>query len=237
MSRRIEEILEILEEVRDNFRSSYSGGSIKALRSQADASVAARRGIDRTTVSNKYRRELKPEIDGTPDFDQKLEDWLVFGSDGLRSIMIKHTSDPADRELIDRFFYNAPEADLLLAQEFQLDPSDESFLEGEARLRLHLTRERNRSLVARAKQTWLQQQSGEPSCAICDFSFLQAYGTMGSGFIEAHHIRPISSLRPDTLVTLDDLIPICSNCHSIVHRFQPWPTVDELRKIVHRAED
>ena len=237
MSRLTEEILEVLEEVRDNYRSADGDRSLKTLRSQADVSVAVRRDIDRTTVSDKYRRGLRPEINGTPDFDQHLEDWLTHGSDRLRSIIIRHASDPEDIGLIDSFFYDVPEADLLLAQEFQLDPSEESFREGRAHLRRHLTRERNRSLVLKAKQMWLQEYGGEPSCAICGFSFLKTYGAIGSGFIEAHHVRPISSLEPDPLVTVDDLVPVCSDCHSILHRFQPWPTVEELRDIVKRQRD
>jgi 5-methylcytosine-specific restriction protein A len=33
---------------------------------------------------------------------------------------------------------------------------------------------------------------------------------------------------------LSDLALVCSNCHSMLHRGNPWPSVDELRRSLAR---
>ena len=60
------------------------------------------------------------------------------------------------------------------------------------------------------------------SCSICGFNFEKEYGLIGRGFIHVHHVVPVSRL--DGSYRLDptrDLIPICPNCHSMLHRQDP----------------
>jgi 5-methylcytosine-specific restriction protein A len=70
-------------------------------------------------------------------------------------------------------------------------------------------------------------------CQICHFDFEQFYGDPGRGFIEVHHTTPISKIGTDYKInpTLD-LITLCSNCHSVIHRRNPPYTIDELKKII-----
>ena len=71
------------------------------------------------------------------------------------------------------------------------------------------------------------------SCKICSFSFGNTYGEYGEGFIHVHHIVPISemggsySLNPAT-----DLIPVCTNCHSMLHLKQKVLQPDELKDLM-----
>lgn len=70
-------------------------------------------------------------------------------------------------------------------------------------------------------------------CGICGFDFGPVYGELGEGFIEVHHIVPVSTIEPGTVVDpATDLIPVCSNCHSMVHRQNPPLTPGELRSIL-----
>lgn len=56
-------------------------------------------------------------------------------------------------------------------------------------------------------------------CKICNFNFKEVYGDIGEGFIEVHHIVPISSIKNNYKIDpKKDLIPLCSNCHRMVHR-------------------
>ena len=236
MSQRIEQILEVVEEVRENFLNQTGPRSASRMRVRAVASVADRRGIANQTVLDKFIRQLQPDIEVAADFDKLLEDWLVHDSDELKDIILKHKSDRRDVELINNAFYKAPEPHILLAQEFGYDPNEESFKEGKAQLRLHLTKERNRSLVIRAKEIWNREQNGRVRCSICSFSFPETYGKVGEGFIEAHHTQPISSLAPDTIVSMADLVPVCSNCHSMLHRHRPWITAEQLRTILEQKK-
>lgn len=69
-------------------------------------------------------------------------------------------------------------------------------------------------------------------CNICGFDFHQHYGTYGEGFIEVHHIKPLHQIKASYVVNpIKDLIPVCSNCHSILHRGKEPLTVTELKAI------
>ncbi len=69
-------------------------------------------------------------------------------------------------------------------------------------------------------------------CAICGFDFEKVYGDRGRGFIHVHHIDPISSTVGEyTINPIKDLIPLCPNCHAMIHT-SPQTSVDELKKII-----
>ena len=47
--------------------------------------------------------------------------------------------------------------------------------------------------------------------------------------LEAHHRIPLCDLEPGTKTKLSDLAMVCANCHRMLHRGNPWPTVDKLK--------
>lgn len=57
-------------------------------------------------------------------------------------------------------------------------------------------------------------------CQICGFNFEEKYGKLGKDFIHVHHINFISSMKGQTheINPLTDLIPVCPNCHAMLHR-------------------
>jgi len=59
-------------------------------------------------------------------------------------------------------------------------------------------------------------------CNICGFDFEKVYGQLGKDYIEVHHLIPLGelSIAEDYSGTdpIRDLIPLCSNCHSMIHR-------------------
>jgi len=68
-------------------------------------------------------------------------------------------------------------------------------------------------------------------CQACGFDFASKYGVqLGEGFIEAHHLRPLSSLEEGEVATYTvatDFAVLCSNCHRMIHRMilrmdGPW---------------
>lgn len=68
------------------------------------------------------------------------------------------------------------------------------------------------------------------TCSICGFNFSVTYGDIGSGFIEVHHIEPLFMMEKERAINpITDLIPVCSNCHSMLHRKKPPFLPDELR--------
>ncbi len=57
------------------------------------------------------------------------------------------------------------------------------------------------------------------TCAACGFSFKEAYGDYAAGFIHIHHTKPISEFEGAVKVNpMTDLVPLCANCHAVVHR-------------------
>jgi 5-methylcytosine-specific restriction enzyme A len=68
-------------------------------------------------------------------------------------------------------------------------------------------------------------------CAVCGFDFATVYGALGEGFIHVHHIVPIGKIgKQYEIDPIADLIPICPNCHAMIHRTEPPLTVEQLRK-------
>lgn len=56
-------------------------------------------------------------------------------------------------------------------------------------------------------------------CCVCGFDFEEAYGDIGRGFIEIHHLNPLADLEGEQETDpRTDLVPLCSNCHRMVHR-------------------
>lgn len=96
--------------------------------------------------------------------------------------------------------------------------------EGRQRLVMHLSRERNRAIVA-AKKSLAESLA----CEICGFDSLVFYGR---DYCEVHHTVPIAELDEETMTRLDDLSIVCANCHRILHLNSPPMTMDELRRLV-----
>ena len=62
--------------------------------------------------------------------------------------------------------------------------------------------------------------------------FEQAYGQLGAKFIAAHHTKPVSELAEGESESISDLIPVCSNCHRMLHRQYPALDWRKLKEIV-----
>lgn len=68
-------------------------------------------------------------------------------------------------------------------------------------------------------------------CAVCGMDFESRYGEIGAGFIHVHHVVPISSIGENYQVNpATDLVPVCPNCHNMLHKKEPPYTIEELRQ-------
>jgi 5-methylcytosine-specific restriction protein A len=73
-------------------------------------------------------------------------------------------------------------------------------------------------------------------CMVCGIDFKSMYGDIGQGFIHIHHIIPISKQRGAYEVDpINDLVPLCPNCHAMAHRRTPPVSIEELRTIIRGA--
>ncbi|MBQ7426534.1 MAG: HNH endonuclease [Prevotella sp.] len=63
--------------------------------------------------------------------------------------------------------------------------------------------------------------------------FEEKYGEIGRGFIHVHHLIPISSIGEDYVIDpINHLVPVCPNCHNMLHRKDPPLTPEELKKLI-----
>lgn len=85
-----------------------------------------------------------------------------------------------------------------------------------------------RSSVARAKCL----EAHGYSCKICSFDFEKTYGDIGKNFIHVHHLVPIHSIGQSYKIDyVNDLIPICPNCHAMIHRTNPPMNPEFLKDV------
>jgi len=75
------------------------------------------------------------------------------------------------------------------------------------------------------------------NCVICNFNFEKFYGSEFKNYIHVHHLRPLSTIAETyTLNPVEDLRPICPNCHAIIHRKNPPFTLTEMQKLIKRKK-
>lgn len=104
----------------------------------------------------------------------------------------------------------------------------EFFIEGQ-KYNVTLVRyERNRN----ARKQCLQEKGH--FCTICDMSFNATYGDFCNNFIHVHHVQRIADRKEAGPVDPgQDLIPLCPNCHAVVHLRNPPYTPEEVKKMIY----
>lgn len=70
-------------------------------------------------------------------------------------------------------------------------------------------------------------------CSVCGFSFRKIYGSIGADFIHVHHLTQLAKIGEKYEINpIQDLRPVCPNCHSMLHRKEPPYTIEELRELM-----
>lgn len=76
------------------------------------------------------------------------------------------------------------------------------------------------------------------SCSVCNFNFSRVFGQLGEGFIHVHHLRPISEIGKEYIVEpIEDLRPVCPNCHAMIHRRSPPLSIQEMKNLIQSPEN
>ena len=78
------------------------------------------------------------------------------------------------------------------------------------------------------------------TCQVCDIDFGAVYGDFADGYIHVHHITPVHQAAADGEYELDpinDLVPVCPNCHAMLHRHPDKPcSVETLRRLMEMVQ-
>lgn len=104
MSKRIAQILDVIGILRARHRHGMSIGHVPDSRREVVDRVARSFGVDATTISDKFRRQLHPDIIGTNEFDQAVSEWLSHGDPRLQRALLKHSVGARDETRVREFF-------------------------------------------------------------------------------------------------------------------------------------
>ena len=72
-------------------------------------------------------------------------------------------------------------------------------------------------------------------CFGCRIEMAEVYGRIAKGRIHIHHVKPLSTMRgvrPD----IEDLVPLCPNCHTIVHLEVPPLSINKLKELIYQQQ-
>jgi 5-methylcytosine-specific restriction protein A len=73
-------------------------------------------------------------------------------------------------------------------------------------------------------------------CKACGFNFHVFYGAAAGNYIEVHHSDSIADYGRERIVDpINDLVPLCSNCHSVAHKRRPPFTVGAISGRIEEA--
>lgn len=97
-----------------------------------------------------------------------------------------------------------------------------------ANLKIHERIERNHNIAKKAKKI-----HGH-ICMACGFNFREMYGAIGEGYIEAHHLQPISEYKGQhrDLDPAKDFAVLCANCHRMIHKTDFTSSIDDFKKFL-----
>ncbi len=71
------------------------------------------------------------------------------------------------------------------------------------------------------------------ACVVCGFSFGSVYGAVVEGYIHVHHLHPFGEIGGEYEVDpVEDLRPVCPNCHAVIHSQMPAYSIEEVRMFI-----
>ena len=76
-------------------------------------------------------------------------------------------------------------------------------------------------------------------CIVCRFDFSKEYGKrIGDGFIHVHHTFPLHLRKAKYNVDpIEDLKPVCPNCHAMLHKSDPPYSVKDIQSLLKKARE
>ena len=109
------------------------------------------------------------------------------------------------------------------------DEVDEDIKYAEGKTKRILVNSYERNPVARQKCV----EHYGTLCQVCNFDFEKIYGEIGKEFIHVHHKVDIATVGNEYSVDpINDLIPVCPNCHSMLHKKKPAYSIEEIKELM-----
>lgn len=212
----------------DIFQTLYSFEGHQAAASQVGL-ILGNKGKNPASPLNleigRYAKRIAKiyDIDFTVRSNQKFKFWdLFFNGWDKRNLFIWQLKP----ELVNALKQTELTGEEKLPEEILSDNS-EIFQEGLKKTIFVNSYERNSKARSSCINYW------KPICSVCEFDFEKTYGKLGEGFIHVHHLKPVSEIGELYQIDpIEDLRPVCPNCHSMLHRKNPPLSIDELKDII-----
>jgi len=188
-------------------------------------------------IANKYNVEPLREVNISQFADQirfNSESEQLDLTDGVdvKQLLPLRELHPSTADLLQDFWYDDQFTPDSVHDYLELLEDDMSYSEGRTIVRTVRQRQRNKKLIADAKQQF-KNEHGDLFCEACGFNFNEAYGVE---YIEAHHIEQVASFEGEQSTKISDLVMLCANCHRIAHTRTPPYTVSELQEMLNKEE-
>lgn len=127
-------------------------------------------------------------------------------------------------------------SDTQIEKEAKNDYRDVVIEEGTAETKNFRHRQRSQKLRQAAINVY-KNADGTISCKACNSELSAKYGERGKGCVEMHHTQSVhtydeSGIRQRLKEALKKIVPLCPNCHRIVHR-GGLISIGELKRLIH----
>jgi len=170
------------------------------------------------SIQNEYYRNVRAKDEDNANgrkYTKALQVYVKFlGSKAFRGRTNKATLTDAEKEAKSKSVKVQPMKSKTAPDPMMPEDDDDGKLTEGRIHQVHITKhERNRAL----RQKCLLHYGYV--CQVCGINFEKVYGESGKQFIEVHHLNPIADTDGEhVLDPVNGLVPLCSNCHSMIHR-------------------
>lgn len=115
----------------------------------------------------------------------------------------------------------------------EIDENDAGIPEGAKKQITVNAYERNKEAKEKCLKHYIRLNNGIIKCEICRFNFSEVYGEQFKDKIHIHHIKELHEIGKEYKVNpVKDLLPVCPNCHMVLHSKKPAYTPEELVNIL-----
>lgn len=229
---------ELINELRNVFNPTGEDAEILHGRSDDKFSQIVRNLVSHHTLDQRLGYTVLDELEITNSSHRLSEKGLIHLQDNLSSLESLLSNNLGYVETVG----GVAEINNSQATGKKITIFDENIFISEGRRKSVTTQVYERSKLLRDKAIDFYTKDGTIVCKACGFDFNKIYGDIGRGYIEIHHQKPIYQYEETdfsrlVIEALKDLIPLCANCHRMIHRKKDKPlSIEELREILANTE-
>lgn len=188
-------------------------------------------GLDAQILQNRNDTYFSQKVRNLKSHDTLTKYGYAIYDNGMYQItengkqLVKNNKESIDYILSSNFDYSDVKSTfgkVYKSRSSIIIPYNEIVMEGASKYVTTKSYERSRRLRNAAIEHF--SKNGIITCDCCGFEFKSFYGdTFGISCIEIHHLKPIFQYASMSMVqtiesALNNLLPVCPNCHRVIHK-------------------